>query len=280
MPNGSIDVDAFNAFEKQGWQQTADPYDRYFGRLTAQAGATLLDLLDSSPEDKALLDLATGPGYLALLAARIGYRPVLGIDFSDAMVTLARQAAAACASAAQFKSGNAEALAEADHSFDTVTMNFGLLHLGQPQQAIMEARRVLRPSGRFGFTVWAGPQRSTGFSIILAAIDTFADKTVPIPPGPPFFHFSDPMHSIAAMQIAGFTQIEVTTIDLVWALDSSEALFDAFLHGTARTGGLLRAQTRVVLDAVRQSVIRDTEKYKSGTGIRIPMSVVLVTGTK
>jgi SAM-dependent methyltransferase len=161
-----------------------------------------------------------------------------------------------------------------------VSMNFGLLHLGQPQRAIAEAHRVLRAPGRFGYTVWAEPRRSTGFAIILGAIDAHADKTVPIPEGPPFFYYSDPARSISAMQAAGFAQVDVKTIDLAWTLDSGEALFDAFLHGTARTGGLLRAQTPGALEAIRQAVIRDTGKYRLESGMQIPMAVVITTGTK
>jgi SAM-dependent methyltransferase len=275
-----MDAAAFHAFEKQGWEQSTDPYHRYFGPLTAQAGAALLDALDAAPAGKALLDLATGPGYLALHAARIGYGPVVGIDFSEAMVALAQQAASADASGVQFKPGDAEALDEADAAFDTVSMNFGLLHLGQPQRAIAQAHRVLKVPGRFGFTIWAEPRRSIGFGIILRAIDAFADKTVPIPEGPAFFQFSDPAHSMAVLRAAGFTQAEVKTVDMTWTLDSGEALFDAFLRGTARTGGLLRAQTPGALDAIRRCVIGDTAQYAWDTGVRIPMAAVIATATK
>ena len=42
--------------------------------------------------------------------------------------------------------------------FDAVVTNFAMLHLAQPDVAIGEAHRVLRPGGRYGFTVWAAPQ--------------------------------------------------------------------------------------------------------------------------
>ena len=280
MPNKEVDVAAFNAFEKKGWQHSADPYHHYFGSLTAEAGAALLDAMDTSPAGKALLDLATGPGYLALQAVRRGYAPVVGIDFSDAMVALARQVARDSAAAVEFRSGDAEALLEAADSYDSVTMNFGLLHLGQPQRALAEACRVLKAGGRFGFTVWSGPQRSLGFAVILAAIEAFADPSVAIPQGPLFFFFSTPANSVAAMEAAGFRQVKVESIELMWALDSAEALFEAFLKGTARTGGTLRAQTPATLDRIRQFVMRDAERFRIGTGIRIPMSVVITTGSK
>ena len=47
-----------------------------------------------------------------------------------------------------------------DQTFDGFVMNFGILHLAQPQQVIAEAYRVLKPTGMYGFTVWAGPEHS------------------------------------------------------------------------------------------------------------------------
>jgi len=116
MPNGNINVAAFNAFEKQGWQQSADPYHRHFGSLTLQAGVELLAAVGPSSGDQSLLDVATGPGYLAQKAAELGFQKVVGIDFSEAMVSLARKEAAATGSKAEFKQEDAEAMEEADAS--------------------------------------------------------------------------------------------------------------------------------------------------------------------
>jgi ubiquinone/menaquinone biosynthesis C-methylase UbiE len=280
MPNENIDAAAFNAFEKQGWQQSADPYQQYFGSLTAQAGAALLAAVGPPSGGKTLLDVASGPGYLAQKAAEQGFQNVVGIDFSNVMVALARREAAAAGSRVEFKEEDAEAMAEADACYDAVTMNFGLLHLGQPQKAIAEAYRVLKTSGTFAFTVWAEPQKSIGFAIILAAIEAFADKAIPVPEGPPFFYFSKPSNNIDALKSAGFSEVSVREIDLLWSLDSGEALYDAFLNGTARTGGLLRAQSEETLRAIRGSVMKDAEKYRAGSQIQIPMCAVMTTGRK
>jgi len=48
-------------------------------------------------------------------------------------------------------------------------MNFGILHLGQPEKALLEAYRVLRSGSRFAFSVWAAPDETIGFGIVLRA---------------------------------------------------------------------------------------------------------------
>src|SRR3989304_4379608 len=82
----------------------------------------------------------------------------LGAALAPAMVAEARRRHPAV----DFREGAAEDLPFPEASFDAVTMNFGLLHLARPERALVEAHRVVRPEGRFGFTVWARPDEAIG----------------------------------------------------------------------------------------------------------------------
>jgi len=277
-----IDVDAFRAFEWNGWQESADPYDAYFGPLTAQTIDPLLATVkaDASPDGQpgALLDVATGPGHLALRARDAGFHPVLGVDFSEAMV---RKARASCAGhGIEIREGDAEHLDSANEAFDAVTMNFGLLHLGQPAKAVAEAYRVLRKGGKYGFTVWAEPDKSRGFELVLRAIEAHGGATEGVPEGPPFFRYASAAHATAVLSGGGFGDPFVQELPLTWILPSGEALFDAFLRGTARTGGLLRRQTPAALSAIRAAIVRGAGAYASEGAIHVPMRAVLASGTK
>jgi SAM-dependent methyltransferase len=222
-----------------------------------------------------VLDVACGPGYLAAAAARRGAR-VVGVDFAEAMLRAARRSVPAVA----FELGDAEALPFGTGRFDAVLMNFGLLHLARPDQAIVEAARVLRPGGRAAFTVWAPPSHAVAFGLVLDAVRAHGNPDVPLPPGPPFFRFSDARECEAATLAAGLRECRVTEVPQRWRLDSGEALFEVMRGGTVRTGGLLQAQSAEALAAIRRAVIEGAERYRAGPGIELPMPSVLFAARK
>ncbi|MGG5890946.1 class I SAM-dependent methyltransferase [Falsiroseomonas sp. HC035] len=86
-----------------------------------------------------------------------------------------------------WKSRAPEALDDADARFDAVAGAFGTLHLAEPDRALAEAFRVLRPGGTYAFTVWDGPGRATFFGTGFQAIIAHAGMNVPVPPDPTNF---------------------------------------------------------------------------------------------
>jgi len=270
----AIDPAAFHDFEHDGWQRAAEHYARTFGTLTAQATEPILDAVAITPGTR-LLDVASGPGYVAAAAAQCG-AIVVGVDFSSEMVEDARRRYPQLT----FEEGDAEALAFDGGRFDAVVMSFGLLHLARPDAAIHEAYRVLAPGGRYAFTVWATPDKAIGFGTVLRAMETHGTTNVGLPDGPPFFRFSDPAESARALTAAGFSAVAVRTLPLVWRLPSADALFDAALHGGVRTSAALRAQTPQGLAAIRAAVLSDLRAYADGDGVAVPMPVVLGSGVK
>jgi SAM-dependent methyltransferase len=272
--SSAIDPAAFHAFEHAGWESIPGAYQDAFGTLTTQAIGPLLDAARVGPGVR-VLDVATGPGYVAAAAAGRG-ATVVAVDFSAAMLAEARRHSPAI----DFREGDAEALPLPDESFDAVVMNFGLLHLGRPDQALAEAHRVLRPGGRLGFTVWAKPEEAVGFGIVLRAIQRLGRLDVPVPPGPPFFRFSDPPECHRVLREVGFGATEVGMLPQVWRLASLDALFEVMRDGTVRTAGLLRAQTPESRDAIRAEAREAVRPYQRAGAVELPMPAVLASALR
>ena len=264
----------FHDFEHEGWERAADHYGDAFGSLTSQTIPALLRAAAVARGTR-LLDVASGPGYVAAEAATVGALPI-GVDFASEMVALASRRYPSLT----FEQGDAEALPFGDRSFDAVAINFGVLHLARPDTALAEAHRVLTSGGRCAFTVWASPDISVGFGIVLKAIETHGQMDVPLPPGPPFFRFSDAAESSRSMTAVGFAAPEVQMVPLVWCLPSGDALCDAFLQGAVRTAALLRAQTPEAIAKIRHAIVEGAEKYRKDDRIELPMAAVLTSGTR
>jgi len=272
--NSATSEDAFHAFEHAGWELVPRQYDESFAALTAQSIEPLLEATEVR-DGLRVLDVATGPGYAAAAAAGRG-ADVVGLDFSAAMVAEARRQHPTI----DFREGDAEELPFPDNSFNAVVMNFGLLHLARPERAVREAHRVLRRRGRFGFTVWAPPEQALGLGLVLRAIQRHGDMSAPLPPGPPFFRFSDSEECMRVLRDAGFESLRVDLVPQIWRLRSSELLFEIMLRSTVRTAALLGAQAPHALDAIRDELRDAAAAFRNGDAIELPMPSVLASAKK
>jgi SAM-dependent methyltransferase len=117
----------------------------YLGRPLHAAVAGLVDL---QPDDD-LLDVACGAGYfLTESASHVGH--VAGVDLSEPRVELARRRLAdrIAAGTAEVRQGDAGALPWEDARFSAVTCTDAFPFFPDPDRALAEMCRVLRPGGR------------------------------------------------------------------------------------------------------------------------------------
>jgi SAM-dependent methyltransferase len=143
------------------WAYLVEPYarrvnDALFDRAGVGAGTVLLDI-------------ACGSGYAASVAADRGAE-VAGLDASEALIAIAR----ARTPGADFRVGDMFALPFADDRFDVAT-SFNGIWKGC-EDALREARRVVRPGGLVGFSFWGSPKR-------LGLLPYFATLMEMSPPG-------------------------------------------------------------------------------------------------
>jgi demethylmenaquinone methyltransferase/2-methoxy-6-polyprenyl-1,4-benzoquinol methylase len=160
------------------FDRIARVYDRMNAVMTAGLDQRwrerAVDLAGVGPGDRAL-DVATGTGELALaLARRVAPGgSVVGSDFSEGMLELARRKAAP---AVTFEWGNALELPYPDGSFAAATVGFGARNFSDLDRGLAEMARVVRPGGRvvvLEITTPRKPPLSTFFSL-------WFDRVVPL----------------------------------------------------------------------------------------------------
>ena len=95
----------------------------------------------------AVLEVAPGPGYLAIAIAKSG-RHVTTLDISTSFVQIARENAKRAAVAVDVRHGNAAAMPFADASFDFVVCMAAFKNFTDPVGALNEIHRVLKPGGQ------------------------------------------------------------------------------------------------------------------------------------
>ncbi|MHB9073141.1 MAG: ATP-binding cassette domain-containing protein [Desulfobaccales bacterium] len=94
-----------------------------------------------------VLDVGTGTAFIALVLAELGHQ-VTGVDFSEKMLEVARQKTAEFQETIKIMEGDVERLPFDQPSFDYVTARYVLWTLPNPEKAIREWMRVLKPGGR------------------------------------------------------------------------------------------------------------------------------------
>lgn len=264
----------FKEMERAGWHERAPSYDARVGRRTRTVAARLVDATGAGTGTR-FLDVCCGPGYSAGEAAARG-ADALGIDIAPAMIEEARRLFPNAA----FRVGDAEALDVADASADAVVCAFGMLHLAEPERAIAEVFRVLRPGGRYAWTVWLSGDAAPLSAIAQRAIQEFGDPGVVLPPAPPRDLFSTERNARAALERAGFVDVSSEELEITFRTAHVDDVWDWYEHGTVRTAALLNRQTPDALARIKAAVLAGAARFAGPDGLAAPHNAIMYAARK
>jgi ubiquinone/menaquinone biosynthesis C-methylase UbiE len=99
-------------------------------------------------EGAAVLEVAPGPGYLAIALGKLGRYRIAGLDISRKFVEIAQENARRAGVDIDFRHGDASAMPFGDASFDFIVCRAAFKNFAAPVRALDEMHRVLRPGGR------------------------------------------------------------------------------------------------------------------------------------
>lgn len=271
----AMDPDAFAAFEQQSWEVVSHDYAYWFPPLTRQSVESLLDAACVGSPCR-LLDVATGPGVVVAGAVARGI-DTIGLDFAVEAVDIASDNVPS----AHFEVGDAQAMSFTDQSFDAVICAYGIMHMSNPDLALAQMYRVLRPGGRIAVSVWEVPGDNNGFGLLYRSIRQHGNTEGDLPHGPDFFQFGTPERLSEALESVGFSDCRVLLLPQYWNLDDPDEFITSFADATVRSRGLLAAQSAraraEIYASVRDGLMafsEDDETY------RIPMPALIASAIR
>jgi ubiquinone/menaquinone biosynthesis C-methylase UbiE len=207
-------------------------YDRFLVPLIFEPYADDLAARVATAQPRDVLETAAGTGVLTrALASRLA--PSTRIVATDLNQPMLDQAAKRQAEGRiEWKQADALALPFGDGGFDVVACQFGAMFFPDKVQGYREARRVLRPGGRFLFNVWAPIEENEFADVVTEALATV------FPNDPPRFMARTPHghHDVGRiredLEAAGFTDISVDAVDATSKAASPHHAAVAYCQGT------------------------------------------------
>jgi ubiquinone/menaquinone biosynthesis C-methylase UbiE len=188
-------------------------YDRYMVPLIFESYARDLAERLATLEPRNILETAAGTGVLTqAIASQLPQARLVATDLNQPMLDRAA-AKLSREKRIEYRQADALALPFEDASFDAVACQFGAMFFPDKVQGYKEARRVLKPGGRFFFSVWGKISENEFADVVTQALaEVFPDD-------PPRFMartphgYHDAERIRADLNAAGFTNIAIDPVE-------------------------------------------------------------------
>ncbi len=225
-----------------------------------------------------ILELAAGTGILTeRLARKVGDGvPITATDLNDAMLEVLRKRTGGLTATAE--TADACDLHFEDESFDTVACQFGVMFFPDKVKSFVEARRVLRPGGKYFFNVW-DDKSNNDFARCASEMlnEMFAGNPPKFYETP--FGYADTAIVTADLREAGFTEVTFERVTKECTGDSVEAFCEGLIEGNP----IVMELQALGGDAVKRAraEIERRIKHEFGDGpFRAKMQAIVFEATK
>jgi len=211
-----------------GWGKRADSV-RDFGMPVSM---WLVEHLALQPGMR-VLELACGPGDTGFLAAEVvapGGGTLISSDATEAMLDIARSRAERLGIRnVEFRQLNLEWIDLETATIDAAVCRWGIMLVLDPAAAAREARRVLRPGGRFAVAVWDAAARNPWATIPGRTLIDHGLSEPPDPDAPGMFTLAGDGVLQELLEEAGFVDVTIDAVDIERRYDNAERFINETL---------------------------------------------------
>jgi ubiquinone/menaquinone biosynthesis C-methylase UbiE len=252
---------------------TPSLYDRYMGPLLFEPYAKHVAARVALFRPERILETAAGTGIVTrAVSEALSEATIVATDINPAVVEFAAQQERS--ERVTFQRADAQDLPFDDATFDLVLCVFGIMFFPDKVRANAEARRVLRPGGRYVLVTFnrldLNPVPKAAGE---AVASLFPDDPQYMERGP--FSYTDAALVEKDLRAAGFDAIELETVDLSSLVTARDAA-----HGIV-LGSPFRAEIeRLDASAPERAAAAVEEALQAWDGAEAPMSAHVATATR
>jgi SAM-dependent methyltransferase len=281
----SFDADAYRAGARDVWERAAPGWRDHRAALQAVAmpvSQWMADAVHPQPGHR-VLELAAGPGDTGFLVAEL-IAPggtLICSDASEGMLDAARERAEELGlHGVEFRALNAESIALPAASQDAVLCRWGYMLLADPGAALGETRRVLRPGGRVALAAWDTAQHNVWASVAPEELQRLLGTPPPEPGQPGMFAFAPPGRIEALLEEAGFTEVEVSALDLAFTYADEDAWWEDRVGLSVPFADALAGLDADRRDRLREAIDARLAEYRDESGrLTVPARALVAAAT-
>lgn len=215
------------------------------------------------------LDLGTGTGALALLAAREG-ADVTGLDPAPGLIATARRLAAEQGLDVDFDVADGEAVPHADASFGVVSSSMGIIFAPDHRAAARELARVCEPGGRIGFSAW---REGAGFFPVTGR---YSPELLPGQGDSLDWSREDYVEDLLGESFElAFEEGDAPVVGL-----SGEAVWELFVASVGPFKARASSLPPDRFEAFHREFVDLLEAHRAGDEVRVPAPFLVILGTR